>query len=91
MRVLETGGVLGGDVTRGRAGVKCALERVGRSLAAARKRRRWRKVRTPQGRMLANGQAQQAARPKATESGTESTPPKRRRFAGVDGKGEKAR
>lgn len=41
--------------------------------------------------MLANGQAQQAARPKATESGTESTPPKRRRFAGVDGKGEKVR
>ena len=36
----------------------------------------WRKVRTPLGGMLANGQAQQAERPKATESGTENKPPK---------------
>jgi hypothetical protein len=36
---------------------------------------RWRKVRTPQGRVLVNGQAQQVERPRATESGTENRPP----------------
>ena len=34
-----------------------------------------RKVRAPQGRMPANGWVQQVARPKATESATESKPP----------------
>ena len=41
--------------------------------------------------MLANGQAQQAARPKATESGTESTPPKRRPRARAPGDGGNVR
>ena len=49
----------------------------GWTAAGARRlaRRRWRKVRTPQDRMLANGQASPAARHGATESGTENIPP----------------
>lgn len=35
----------------------------------------WRKVRTAQDTMLANGQALQAERLEATESGTENKPP----------------
>ena len=45
----------------------------GRTVAGASCRQR--KVRTPSGRVLVNGQAQQVERPKATESGTENRPP----------------
>ena len=69
------GGIRPVDPPCGSTGYNDSRKRAGRSLTGIAG---WRKVRTPQGRMLVNGQAQQAARLKATDSGTESKPPKAR-------------